>query len=204
MSRIEVIPYTDVSISMETRTSPIALVGLVLSALGWLTCGLTSLIGVPICLISLFCRGSKGAGIAGVILGLPPICILMTLLFISWGVRSAAEAATAAAQNFSVVMGQMGKAKLESEPAAVAVLGVIESSEWDLLRSGEESQKRERNVSAFRVKGSRNSGIVLMEMKSDDPKNTNPDIQWAILIKDDGTEIPLVENGKSVDVDQLE
>ena len=155
-------------------------------------------------MISLFCRGSKGAGIAGVILGLPPICILMTLMFISWGVRTAAEAATNAAQNFSVVMGQMGKSKLESEPAAVAVLGVIESSEWDLLRSGEESQKRERNVSAFRVKGSRNSGIVLMEMKSDDPKNTNPDIQWAILIKDDGTEIPLVENGKSVDVDQLE
>jgi hypothetical protein len=203
MSRVEILPYTDVTISMETRTSKVALVGLILSALGWLTCGLTSVLGVPLSLISLFCRGSKGAGIAGVVLGLPPICVLVTLLFISWGVKRAAEVATSAAQNFSVVMGQVGKTKLENEPAAVEALGVIESIEWDLLRSGEESQKQKRSVSAFRVKGSRNSGVVLMEVKSDDPKNTNPDIQWAILIKDDGTEVPLVDNGKSVEVDSL-
>jgi hypothetical protein len=100
-------------------------------------------------------------------------------------------------------MANTAREKLEGEPAAVEVLGVIESIEWDLLRSGEESQKREKSIGAYRVKGSRNSGTVLIEVAKDDPQNTNPDIQWAVLVKDDGSEIPMIDNGAAVERDLL-
>lgn len=198
MSRIELLPYADVTVTVETRTHPLAIVGLVLSALGWLTCGITAVLGVPISLISLFCRGAKGAGIAGVVIGLPPIVVLVVLLLMAWGVRTAAQVASSAAQNFSVGMANAAREKLESEPAAVEVLGVIESIDWELLRSGEESQKRERSINAYRVKASRNSGIVLIEVASDDRTNNNPDIRWAILIRDDGSEVPLIDTGEEL------
>jgi hypothetical protein len=66
--------------------------------------------------------------------------------------------------------------------------------DWDLLRSGEESRNREKSISAFRVKGSRNSGIALIQYTSENPDNANPKIRWAILVQDDGSEIPLVDN----------
>jgi hypothetical protein len=203
MNRVELLPYADVSVTVESRIPRIAVIGLVLSALGWLTCGVTAVLGVPISLISLFCRGSKGAGIAGVLVGLPTIAVLVFLLVMAWGIRTAAQVASAAAQNVTVVMANTAREKLEGEPAAVEVLGVIESIEWDLLRSGEESQKREKSIGAYRVKGSRNSGTVLIEVAKDDPQNTNPDIQWAVLVKDDGSEIPMIDNGAAVERDLL-
>jgi hypothetical protein len=203
MNRVELLPYADVTITVETRTPPIAVVGLVLSALGWLTCGVTAVLGVPISLISLFCRGSKGAGIAGVLVGLPTIAVLVLLLVMAWGVRTAVQVSSTAAQNLTIVMANVARQKLEGEPAAVEVLGVIESIEWDLLRSGEESQKREKSIGAYRIKGSRNSGTILIEVANDDPENTNPDIHWAVLVKDDGSEIPIIDNGTAVERESL-
>lgn len=115
----------------------------------------------------------------------------------------AAQVASTAAQNVTVVMANSAREKLENEPAAIEVLGVIESLEWDLLRSGEESQRRERTLNAYRVKGSRNSGVVLIEVVAGEPGNNNPDIRWAILVKDDGNEIPIVENGKGIERNSL-
>lgn len=203
MSRIELLPYTDVRFTVESRTPVLAVIGLVLSVLGWLTCGLTAVIGVPLSLVSLFCRGSKAVGIAGVLLGLPTIAVLVLLSVMAWGVRTAAQVASTAAQNVTVVMANSAREKLENEPAAIEVLGVIESLEWDLLRSGEESQRRERTLNAYRVKGSRNSGVVLIEVVAGEPGNNNPDIRWAILVKDDGNEIPIVENGKGIERNSL-
>lgn len=203
MNRIEVLPYADVTVTVETRNPPLAIVGLVLSALGWLTCGITAVLGVPLSLISLFCRGSKGAGIVGVVIGLPTLVILVTVLLMAWGVKTAAEVAASAAQNLTVVMAKAAKDKLEGEPAAVEVLGIIETIDWDLLKSGEESQRLGRNIAAYRVKASRNSGVVLIQVANDDPENTNPDIYWAVLVKDDGTEIPIIDKGQAVERDAL-
>ena len=63
MNRVELLPYADVTITVETRTPPIAVVGLVLSALGWLTCGVTAVLGVPISLISPFVEAQRELGL---------------------------------------------------------------------------------------------------------------------------------------------
>jgi hypothetical protein len=194
MSRIIYIENESVTVGVDSRPPLLAIIGLILSALGWLTCGVTAVLGVPLCLISLFIRGSKGAGIAGVFIGLPTIAVLVLVLLITWGVRTAANVAQHAAENIPVLMAKMAREKLEGEPTAIEVLGVIETMDWDLLRSGEESRNREQSISAFRVKGSRNSGIALIQYTSENPDNANPKIRWAILVQDDGSEIPLVDN----------
>lgn len=194
MSRIIYLEDQSFAVDVAPPTPLLAMIGLTLSALGWLTCGVTAVLGVPLCLISLFIRGAKGAGIAGIFIGLPTIAVLVLVLLVAWGVRTAADVAQKAAQNMPVVMAKLAREKLESEPTAIEVLGVIESVEWDLLCSGEESRKREKSVSAFRVKGSRNSGIVLIQYGHENPEDTNPKIRWAILVQDDGNEIPLVAN----------
>jgi len=194
MSRIIYLENESIAVDVDSPTPLLAMIGLIFSALGWLTCGVTAVLGVPLCLISLFIRGSKGAGIAGIIIGLPTIAVLVLVLLMAWGVRTAADVAQKAAQNIPVVMAKMARENLEGEPTAIEVLGVIETLDWDLLRSGEESRNREKSISAFRVKGSRKSGIVLIQYSSENPDHTNPKIRWAALVQDDGSEIPLVEN----------
>lgn len=67
---------------VQNETNGLALAGLIFSILGWLTCGLLSLIGAPLSFLGLFSKGPKGMAVAGLLVGFPGV---LFFVFIGMG-----------------------------------------------------------------------------------------------------------------------
>jgi uncharacterized cupin superfamily protein len=66
-------PQQTVVVQQSPGTSGIGMAGLIFSILGWFTCGLLCIPGAALSFLGLFSRGSKGAAIAGLIVGFPGV-----------------------------------------------------------------------------------------------------------------------------------
>ena len=103
-------PQQTVVVQQSPGTSGLGLAGLVFSILGWFTCGLLCIPGAALSFLGLFTRGSKGAAIAGLIVGFPGVIFFVVIgMGIIGGVLGIGGAAVSTAHQAA------GKARKEAE-----------------------------------------------------------------------------------------
>lgn len=127
-------PVQQVVVNVQNNSNGLGLAGLILSLLGWPTCGLLCIPGALLSFLGLFSKGPKGTAIAGLIVGFPGVFVFifwgMALLLGAVGIGAAAtgavEQAREAARKSEALQSQTVNANIE-EPNVEAAASVIDS-----------------------------------------------------------------------------